>query len=142
MQEPEGMHAARDALRDRVARLDERHVTLGALCDAARTTQAEIAEEHLGDDVRLSFRSVARADPRHVAIELVWHWPRPEQLDAPPGRLWLRFDVASSRAAREVEVRCHDYPHVSAFVSAALEAAALDPSATATDVHLECEHTS
>ena len=133
------MEAARDALLDRVAHLDADHVTLGALCDVAHSTQAEIAREHLGDDVRLSFRSIARADPRHVAIELVWHWPRPEELDAPPGRLWLRFDVAASEPAREVDVRCHDYPHVSAFVTAALEAASLDRSARASDVHLELE---
>lgn len=138
------MHAAHDALLDRVAHLGERHVTLGALCDVARTTQAEIADAHLGDDVRLSFRSVPHADPRHAGVELVWHWPRPEQLDAPPGRLWLRFDVSSSGAAREVDVRCHDYPHVSAFVSAALEAASLDREATVSDVHLdlECQHLS
>jgi hypothetical protein len=134
------MQVARDALRERVARLDERQVTLGAVCDAARSMQSEIVSGYIGgDDVRLSFRSVACADPRHMAVELVWHWPRPEQLDAPPGRLWMRFDVSASDRAREVDVRCRDYPHVSAFVTAALEAAALDPSAPVSDVHLDLE---
>lgn len=138
------MLATRDALHQHVARLGEELITVGALLDAARSTHAEIPERDASEDVRLSFHCTPRANPCKLNVELVWHWPRPEQLDAPPGRLWLRFDVDAREPAREADLRCRDYPHVAAFVNAALDAAALDPSAVVSDVHveLECEHMS
>lgn len=134
------MQATCDALHDHVVRLGESRVTLGAVLEAARSIHDAIPDaQPSGQDVRLSFHSIPRADPRHTCVELVWHWPRPEQLDAPPGRLWLRFDVHADDPAREVEVRCRDYPGVAEFVDAALHAATLDRGAIVSDLHVELE---
>lgn len=141
MREPSTMLAACELLRARLSELTAQQLTLGGLLDVARTVQTKLPDRdgEEGDDVRLQFRSYPCADARRVAIELVWHWPRPEQLDAPPGRLWLRFDVDASSPPREVDVRSRDYPHIGAFVRAALDAAELETDACASDVHLELE---
>lgn len=140
MQRPESMESARDALHERLARFDAHRVTVGALLDAARTTHQTIpalAE----DDVRLVFRCTPHANPCQLDVELVWHWPRPDLLDAPPARMWLCFDASMSEPAKDADVRCHDYPDIDEFLSAAVAAAALDPHARARDIRIECEQT-
>jgi hypothetical protein len=139
------MRAAYERLRERLGRPSDRGLTLGAVLEIVRRVHAELPTASGagdGDDVRLHFHCQPHAGARHACIELVWHWPRPEQLDAPPARLWLRFDVAASERTREVDLRCRDYPHVSAFVSALIREAALDESALVQDlrVEVECEH--
>jgi hypothetical protein len=57
-------------------------------------------------------------------------------LEAPPERLRLCLDVPSTPLAREVELTSRDYPHIAAFITAALEASELDESAPASSVRV------
>ncbi len=137
---PTSIDDARERLRERLATVPPEQATVGALLEVGRDIHGEVPpdQEREGGMAHLSFETFGRTNA-HVSVELVWRWAHSDN-DESPERLFLRFDAAAKPDTREVSVRAADYPHSAAFVTAALEAAELDPSAPVTNVKLEVEH--
>lgn len=131
MRAPASVQTTRDTLRARLDTLGRRASTLGAVLDTVRALVEEIEEP----DVSLRFETFARM-ATSISVELVFRWPRPDALDATPERLRVCFDALAGPQTREVELGSRDYPHIAAFVTAALEASELDASAPVSKVRI------
>ncbi len=118
-------------LRQRLGTLGRRATTLGEVLDRVAELHQEMAEPGTG----LRFETYGLT-PSSVTVEVVFRWPHADELGATPERTRLCFDVAAGPRAREVEVGSRDYPHITAFVTAALEASELDREAWVTSLRV------
>ncbi len=129
MRAPASVQSTKDLLRRRLDTLGRGAPTLGSVLDVVRNLYEEIAEP--GTSLRFETYGLTEAS---VTVEVVFRWPHPDELEAPPERLRLCLDVPTGPLAREVELTSRDYPHVAAFLTAALEASELDSDAPASNV--------